>query len=249
MNIKSRKAADPDLNLIARRLLDIQWQTELDDHEKIECRDRSTNNDLPRHLLSPMPDLRTWSVRMFMGGAQRVLGYVKGPDLTTGLRFADMAKMYFWKYKVRGAHEPGNLELNLSVDRVRQDLDNEPGAVGLLKEIEAYLLGIGAINTSEDKERLRREERDKRRKERTVSGLLGTLNTNWMLHIQEMEATIAAQTKEIAALSGKLDQVLAQRVYTPSVFPVPTGGPPGLASPQTGDPLPPPYTVTCGGGA
>lgn len=169
-----RHASDPALNLLARRLLDLVWMTPLDVDEIGAAAKMGQDPEARRRWVNPMPDFKSWAVRMYIGGAQRTVGVIKpaNHDISTALRFADMVAMYFWPHKVRGAHEPDDRELNFSVDRAKTDLELELNALQLIKDIEAHLISIGAILSSEEMEHLRKVSRDMRKRRQILSGAM-----------------------------------------------------------------------------
>lgn len=209
MKIIGRHAIDPDLNVIAKRLGTLQWQTELSPLEEDTCNELQRNPDASRRLVSPMPDFTTWAVRMYLGGAQRTLGLLRGPDLQNAFRFADMVKMYFWKYKLRGAHEPTDGELNLSVERAKLDMVGEPDALQMLKDIEAHLLKLGALTTGADQEKQRQDRRADNSRRRTISGTFEEMMGLWRTRIQEVQDKYAALDTTVKRLSEVVDSLFA----------------------------------------
>lgn len=151
-----------------------------------------------------MADYKTWAVRMYLGGGQRLLGYTKEQIPYGALRFADMARQYFWKYRVRNATEPNEGDLNLSLDRVQQDMAHETHAVAMLKEIEDHLISVGALLSPEQKQAILDNRHEDRRRNRTLSGSLQVMNHEWVERLGSFE-------ERIEALSGRMD-TLAQKL-------------------------------------
>lgn len=178
-----RFAADPELNVLAKRLEDVIWENPLSEDELLMVQRNLTDPEAPRRHVTMLPDFRTWAVRLYLGGAQRTIGYVR-KDPATALRFADMAMFYFWKYRIRGAAEPTNMALNFSVERAQRDMDNEPEALYLLQEVEKYLLSIGALKDSVTRQKEIGEKHEQRRLSRTVSG---TLEVFYQVHSNRMQ--------------------------------------------------------------
>jgi len=153
----ARKPSDPTLNSLAHELEDVAFMAPAHDFA-----DREPGDDHPRVFL--MPNQKTWAVRMFLGGTHRCIGY--SDDLTKACRFADMAAMRFWKYRVRGAHPPTDIELNYGTEHTKSDCEHEVDVNNLLNKIEAHLKSTGSLPNSQDLEETRsisRAERDKRR--------------------------------------------------------------------------------------
>ncbi len=208
VTIKGRHAVDPTLNQIAWRLNTVRWATPLDADEESLAHSVNTDMAAPRRLLAMMPDYKTWAIRMYLGGAQRILGFFKGPDIANGLRFADMVKVYFWKYRHRGPHEPADHELNYSVERAKADLTDELEAIQLIHDIEAHLQEIGALLTPQQAEQLRNEQKASRPLRRTVSNLMVEMNEHWMLRVQGFEQQITKLTAEVARVNTLLEKAL-----------------------------------------
>lgn len=91
-----------------------------------------------------MKDAKTFAVKLFIGNAQRIVGYTI--NLADACRFADMARWHFAKYRTRDRREPTEVDLNFPVQQVKNDLEHEPKALALLKEIELYLIRIDILN-------------------------------------------------------------------------------------------------------
>ena len=255
-----RYAKDPDLNLIAHRLTNATWHTELDEGEKQAAHALQMDPNTSHHLVSPMPDMKTWAVRIYLGGAQRTVGLLKGgpaDDNSSAYRYADMVKMYFWKYRIRGACKPGDNQLNFSVERAEHDLANEPEVVAILQDIEKYLLDLGAIFSSEELEKRRRQLGELKSRQRTVSGAV--LDSTHVLQTQMQElgelvsGAVNKQAGEvarlhtlIAELMALLKKPVAVAVADPQRVPAYIGNPPASAPEtpplyhpaHTGDPLP-----------
>lgn len=158
---------DPELNRLASELAGVNWIEPLGAEEWAELHRVAT---LPpkvegayRRRVNAMPGYRYWAVRIYLGGEVRAIGYVSTNRLPDGMRFADMAAMYFWKYRIRGACEPSENELNRSVADVKRDLIHETHAVALLKRIEEHLLQTDAILSPERRAQLVKERKVKNR--------------------------------------------------------------------------------------
>lgn len=83
-------------------------------------------------------------VRLGMGGRQWELGRTR--DRQAAVRFADMAILYFWKYRKRRLRlAPSDADVNLSVEQAKIDLDANLPARTMLGGLEAGLLAKGAI--------------------------------------------------------------------------------------------------------
>lgn len=136
----SRYAKDPELNTLANELKSLPFTAapdlESDARERYEILARE-QGDYPFRLVYQMPNVRTWVVRLYLGGAIRTIGYTD--NLTNACRFADMAALRFWKYRIRGACEPLDANLNFGVLQAKYDSLHETDALLLLDKIETYL--------------------------------------------------------------------------------------------------------------
>lgn len=250
-------AKDPELNLLANRLKDLEWVNPLYEGEQDQARAVVMDMHAKRHLVVPLPNLTSWAVRMYLGGEQRTLGLVNSKNIEAGLRFADMARQYFWKYRVRACAPPEEFDLNFSKERLDQDMREELPALALLEQIEQYLLRIGAIKSSQE----RRAEKAKKKMARVHAAMTARLNHEEVIErlggmydrnearfdaaefenkslraeVQKLGDIVRAQTEAIHALSMR---VLSQPNPTIPFYP----------GPWTGDPCPGTTTapiVTC----
>jgi len=207
MSYSFRRAADPTMNQIARKLTDVKWITTLDEEETLAAHEMSVNKEARRKWVYPLPDYQSWAVRLYIGGESRTVGLLIRPKmqiLSPALRFADMVAMYFWHHRVRGAHEPTDLELNFSVDRAKTDLEMETEAVALLKEIDEHLVSIGALKTSAEMEAMRRDRRSRKHRQRTVAGTLLDVSDVLSVKIDRVEKSVSAP---LLQQSRKLDEL------------------------------------------
>jgi hypothetical protein len=90
----------------------------------------------------------TWLIRAPAGKAVLV-GSLRPYDTQRekAIRYADMATLYFWKYRIRGAASdvPPEDEFNLSLAQAKADLQNEPELSTILRQTEAYLVQLGRL--------------------------------------------------------------------------------------------------------
>jgi hypothetical protein len=149
-----------------------------------------------------LPDYRTWAVRLYLGGAQRTLGLMAGTGdgFSRLLRFADMAKMHFWKYGVRTAHVPGDMELNFSAERANEDLKCEVHALGLLHDIENHLIDTKALLPPTERELARKMARLTKP---TITRAMTELNHSLQARLQEVIEKLTAIQAELAELKSK----------------------------------------------
>lgn len=220
------RAKDPSLNEIAVKLKTLPWVFPLDPEEQEECHEKlavTPDAESPggvaipkRKLVHPMPGAVYWNVRMYLGGEQRTIGICHVRNIESAFRFADMAQQYFWKYRVRATRPPSRIDLNLSPERVESDMANEPQAVDLLRQIEDYLLQIGALQTSEQRHAEKKEKREQRKqgglKATITRGLfdlnvkVGDLHEGVGTSLQQLEDRITTLTECVNTLRGKIEQ-------------------------------------------
>jgi hypothetical protein len=156
-----RTLNDPELNQLARELKHLEWVDPLSNDEEQYAQgatgqlyDQSAKSGVAqskRRLVHPLPGLGGWTVRLYLGGGQRTLGIVDHDDISRALRYADMALMHFWKYKLRGAAPPNKFSVNFDMRRLETDMANEEHALDLLRRQEQHLLSIGVLKTSEER--------------------------------------------------------------------------------------------------
>lgn len=178
----SQYAADPMLVSLAASLKDIHFDIEpedVTDFLQAQMDDRTRN-------ISFCPDGKTYRVRMYLGGKQRLLGLtLSGP---TAARFADMARIFFWPYRLRDCREPLASDMNYSVELANRDLaENEP-AVALLEAIKDHLIHYGLLAVIEP---------GKKEGRRTARHEVAVLR-------DEMASAYETQTKEVLRLFGEL---------------------------------------------
>jgi hypothetical protein len=236
--MSTKYTADPKLNAIARRLLTAKWEHPLSEGELEVCRMKAENPDAPRHMVSIMSDYKTWAIRSYIAGAQRIFGFVRSPhNYTTGvpaeaLRYADMVRMYFWPYKRRNAVEPTDLMLNISAERAKSDLQWEGEVAQIIKDTEQYLKDTGAILPPDEMERQLQAQIKKQRSRPTAQSVMTDLGGVFQLRCDKMEAMIKEQGETLARLNTFLESLLTvARTAAPAPF--------------TGTPLPPQPLNTC----
>lgn len=92
----------------------------------------------------PLPGGNLWVVKFSIGGKIQCVGFT--PDGQTAGRFADMARVRFHKYRLRGSWKPiEDTDLNFDLAQVASDQNEVQEAVALLDSIEHLLLADGVI--------------------------------------------------------------------------------------------------------
>jgi len=84
-----------------------------------------------------------YAVKIGLGSAQWELGLHR--DRTSAVRLADMAIVYFWKYRRTRKLPPVDSDLNFSVEQANRDLADYPQATAILDKWAEYFLKEGVI--------------------------------------------------------------------------------------------------------
>jgi hypothetical protein len=161
-------------------------------------KDLAKGGEYPFRLVYTMPNFKTWAVRIYIGSETRLIGYTE--DLTTACRFADMAQMRFWKYRIRGACEPVQANLNFTVEQAKSDCQREEGAIWLLDKIEKHFKDKGVIADPavvEAERAANRKSRDLRR----------TVRHDYMLLHLEVMAALKVISDKLTALCTRLNAI------------------------------------------
>jgi hypothetical protein len=196
---RGRRSADPAMSFLAKRLRTLTWLHPLAESEKaLHIERRKVNRTLRVSLL---PDFKTWIVRFYIGGAQRVFGLT--PDSESACRFADLVRTVLWKYRTRGIGDPPENDLNFSPLRVTVDLRRETHATELLTEMEEHLLSIKAILTPEEQQQKLTERKEAGRCNRTLGGAFEVMSQRWN---QQLDS-ISTQLSALSVLPAKIDQL------------------------------------------
>lgn len=151
---------DPILTQISRKLRDIDFEPDsiLDDAaDSLEV--MHGVQLFPVNKKNPGAP-REYAVVLHVAGKQRIVGKTRWR--AAACRFADLARLKFYRYRQRGAVPPTDDELNFSVAQATSDLQFETSAVALLDEIEAHFRGKGwwkDAPTKETRNNITRSER------------------------------------------------------------------------------------------
>jgi len=260
----TKYVADPILNTIAHRTESALWVHQLDEGELELCAAKAEDRELPRHMVSMLRDYKTWVVRAYLAGTQRTFGFFRtgGPSIQgvpwQALRYADMIRMYFWKYKRRDAVEPNDFMLNISPQRAKSDLMCETNMVQIIKDIEQHLKDTGAILSPEEMERQTQAKIRQQRARPTAQSVIQDLGGVFQMRcdkleemakehgkdISELKALIKLQSDSLARVSSFVESLLTVARQNNQRLPIGTRETLPLG---TGDPLPPIGTTFCGG--
>lgn len=131
---------------------------------------------------------REYAVTLYVAGKQRIIGKTKWR--AAACRFADMARMRFYKFKQRGAIEPKDDDLNFSVTQAKSDLHFETAAVALLNEVEAHFREKGFW-----KDRPGKEVRDKKSERWTTAKAVRDHETR-LQALEELHDNISRRAKK-----------------------------------------------------
>lgn len=136
-----------------------------------------------------------WDVRVSLDGYACVIGCVRGDFSVTEkvLRFADMTRLYFWKYRVRGKDQPDDEDFNFSKRQAELDLKNETAIVAFLDRQAEYLKSISVLKFPEQREKRSRPTDQ-------LNSRMGSLQLKFI----EQEKKLDAQDKKLDELARRL---------------------------------------------
>lgn len=149
---------------------------------------------------------RTFRVRLCIGGKQHVIGITrKGANAA---RFADMARLFFWPYRMRDKRLPEDSEFNFGIADTQHALETNHEAVRLLEKLRDHLIKVAKLattNTASETERAQRAYvRDTRR---TVRGELLQIHEESIERAKILEAALASFEKTIASNTLLFEQI------------------------------------------
>lgn len=135
-----------ELMALARRAAVVKFSYPLDEKLEKEIKDerRSWRGGL---VLFPNGEL---VVRLYCGGKQRIIAKFPLREVVAAARFADMATIYFAKYKRKGMTTAESIEhspvFNGSFAQAKIDLGREEAAMDLLIQLERYLKSANLLD-------------------------------------------------------------------------------------------------------
>lgn len=132
----SRPATDIVLLELAKQLDNLQFLPATTEMEQTLL-DLSKQRDTPWKNVTLSPDGKIFRVCVCVRGQRTRIGLTK--DFLKALRFADIATLYFWKYRQRKTDCLGDAFFNFRMEDARRDLDSEVDAMMLLLNIEKHL--------------------------------------------------------------------------------------------------------------
>lgn len=211
MRNKRIYAADPHLNELAHTLNSIHFPTDEAHSDRYQSLLHSGPGD-NFHNTTPRGG-KAWAARFFLGGQNRIVGIAK--NHLQVCRFADMAAVRFWVYKVRNAAPPIDAELNFGLDSVAWDTANVPAAVELLDVIEQYLVASGVFPSLIRSEEQRKQAiADSKAKRRTVCNEVESLRDGVVTEIDklgsgqsELKKLLLQMAPVIVELHKKIDNL------------------------------------------
>ncbi len=112
----------------------LKFKTALTPEEVAACRRVAVGNDKCKNLAYLNPYYRP---TLYLAGKQRLFGCFAASDASSAIRCSGMLVLYFWPYRQRGATSefPEPSRFNLTLERARQDLQNETEFVAVLDKI------------------------------------------------------------------------------------------------------------------
>lgn len=134
------------LTKLANRLRDIRFPDDSGYFDQ-QSFDRIQNGAKPKACY-PLPSGNMWIVKFSLGGKVCGLGFT--PHMADAFRFADMARVHFHPYRLRGGSQSiADSDLNFSLEQVEIDKEECKEAVALLVDIEHLLLADSVIEPVE----------------------------------------------------------------------------------------------------
>lgn len=132
---------------------------------------------------------RTFRVRLCIGGKQHVIGVTRnGPNAA---RYADMARLFFWPYRLRDKRLPEDSEFNYGLEATQREIDCNDNAVRVLEKIRDHLIYVSKLAvTDAESESKRANRKDLRETRRTVRGELLFIHKESTERAESLEATL-----------------------------------------------------------
>lgn len=174
----------------------------------VDPSDRFTMYDHPMRNVTMFPNRPLFRVRFYLKGANRTIGIT--PCGVSAMRFADMARVHFWRFRQRDVRPPTDADMNYSVDLAKSDLSHNAPAVGLLDAM-AKLLNLAYY------------EEQPREQRRTVHSEVKQFLHETAAEASVLEQRLAAMEKlllEAAKERVELRHMISQLILSPvRVFP------------------------------
>lgn len=95
-----------------------------------------------------MPDGKTYAVRLYLQKVLHTIGYTGEEE--SAARFADMALLHFYPWKVRRSVCPDPLQFNYTIAQAKKDFGYFAAASTLLSELEHYMVSVGLLVAREE---------------------------------------------------------------------------------------------------
>lgn len=195
-------SSDEDLTALSNQLEYLTFElTEADHVQFSELQQLGSLKNVSLYLGG-----RTFRVRLCIGGKQHVIGITrKGANAA---RFADMARLFFWPYRLRDKRLPEDSEFNYGLEDTKHALEHNHEAVLVLERIRDHLIRVAKLattNTAGETERaLRASVRETRR---TVRGELLQIHEESVERAKTLEAALGSFEKAIASNTLLFDQI------------------------------------------
>lgn len=210
-------SADPTLASYAACLKNIRFEHDPADRQDVF--ERAMEGNLRN--ISMFQDRKTYRVRLYIGGAVRTVGITT--VLEDAARFADMAVLFFWPYRIRRGHPPGISCMNFTVEQAEHDLAHNEYAKQILDSILDHLIAFGhlpdPVKVNKEREAARKE-RDRRR---TTRGELLQCTAEIQAEIirasEAFKKEIEPLKKEIEQLRQEISAMRLQTPIMPNIFP------------------------------
>jgi hypothetical protein len=156
-----------------------------------------------------------WDVRVSVCGYPCVIGCAQGGFSITEkmLRFADMTRLYFWKYRVRGKTEPSDADFNFSKAQAELDLLQETELKTFLDNQAKFLTSINILKLPDPA-----AKESRARPTDQLNSRMGSLQLDFV-HLKEKQDELAVSLNDVklelreakqfnASLVGLLKEIL-----------------------------------------
>lgn len=192
--MKSRYAsADTDLTTLANQLDLLAF--ELSEGDVLKFQELSETHTLQNVAL--YLGGRTFRVRLCVGGRQHVIGITRnGPNAA---RYADMARLFFWPYRLRDKRLPEDWEFNYGLQATQHELDCNENAVRVLEKIRDHLISISRLTVMNPEVGAESAGKEySRQARRTMRGELLFIHEESMGRAHALEATLEGLEKALS---------------------------------------------------
>lgn len=195
-------SSDTELTLLANQLELLAF--ELSDADVLKFQELSETQTLQN--VAAYVGGRTFRVRLCVGGKQHVIGITRnGPNAA---RYADMARLFFWQYRLRDRRLPEDWEFNFGIADTQRALDSNENAVRVLEKIRDHLVSVSKlILVTPEGEQARTDRRSARVARRTMRGELLFIHEENTKRASKLEALLQGFERKLDTNAAMFDQI------------------------------------------